>query len=257
MCSSNRNDLQRNEYRVTIEEKEGMIYMGLLKKFWNTDIIGKIYILIILFIVVVATITVITRYRNKDIQTNNEKTSNNLVEQESTLEDIETTNEIDKEEIVQETKEKTSDNLNNNESKNVKKETKEDTKVTAILGNSNDKVNKKEKTEEQKTVTGQVEQEKIPEKKQEEPSKQEIKQEPVRTVKRNGDYIQKIKDYIETNDTSTYSIKEDASIVNTSSGFTYSEFNLSSYIGNYSTYRIYAQDYYVNGEYVETRCYID
>lgn len=38
--------------------------MWLWKKFWNTDIIGKIYILIILFIVVVATITVITRYKN-------------------------------------------------------------------------------------------------------------------------------------------------------------------------------------------------
>ena len=38
--------------------------MWLWKKFWNTDIIGKTYILIILFIVVVATITVITRYKN-------------------------------------------------------------------------------------------------------------------------------------------------------------------------------------------------
>lgn len=38
--------------------------MWLWNKFWNTDIIGKIYILIILFIVVVATLTVITRYTN-------------------------------------------------------------------------------------------------------------------------------------------------------------------------------------------------
>lgn len=38
--------------------------MWLWKKFWNTDIIGKIYILIILFIVIVATITIITRYKN-------------------------------------------------------------------------------------------------------------------------------------------------------------------------------------------------
>lgn len=42
--------------------------MWLWKKFWNTDIIGKIYILIILFIIVVATITVVTRYRNAYIQ---------------------------------------------------------------------------------------------------------------------------------------------------------------------------------------------
>ena len=45
--------------------------MGLFKKFWNTDIIGKIYILIILFIVIVATITVITRYRNANLNTEN------------------------------------------------------------------------------------------------------------------------------------------------------------------------------------------
>ena len=45
--------------------------MGLFKKFWNTDIIGKIYILMILFIVIVATITVITRYRNANLNTEN------------------------------------------------------------------------------------------------------------------------------------------------------------------------------------------
>lgn len=38
--------------------------MWLWNKFWNTDIIGKIYILIILFIVIVSTMTVITRYMN-------------------------------------------------------------------------------------------------------------------------------------------------------------------------------------------------
>ena len=38
--------------------------MWLWNKFWNTDIIGKIYILIILFIVIVSTMTVVTRYKN-------------------------------------------------------------------------------------------------------------------------------------------------------------------------------------------------
>ena len=42
--------------------------MGLFKKFWETDIIGKIYILIILFIVIVTTITVITRYKNAETE---------------------------------------------------------------------------------------------------------------------------------------------------------------------------------------------
>lgn len=38
--------------------------MWLWKKFWNTDIVGKIYILMFLFIVVVATLTIITRTKN-------------------------------------------------------------------------------------------------------------------------------------------------------------------------------------------------
>ena len=39
--------------------------MWLWKKFWNTDIIGKIYILMFLFIIVVATLTIITRTKNE------------------------------------------------------------------------------------------------------------------------------------------------------------------------------------------------
>lgn len=42
--------------------------MWLWKKFWNTDIIGKIYILMILFIVIVASLTIIVR--NKNTNTN-------------------------------------------------------------------------------------------------------------------------------------------------------------------------------------------
>lgn len=42
--------------------------MWLLKKFFETDIIGKIYILIILFIVVVATMTVVTRNNKAKMQ---------------------------------------------------------------------------------------------------------------------------------------------------------------------------------------------
>lgn len=58
--------------------------MWLWKKFWHTDIIGKIYILVILFIVVVATITVITRYKNANIsQTMNEQNNqvNKIIEE--------------------------------------------------------------------------------------------------------------------------------------------------------------------------------
>ena len=81
MCSSDRKDLQFNQYRVTIEEKERAIYMWLWKKFWNTDIIGKIYILIILFIIVVATMTVITRSKKARVK----ETTRNIVQKELSL----------------------------------------------------------------------------------------------------------------------------------------------------------------------------
>lgn len=50
--------------------------MWLWRKFWSTDIIGKIYILILLFIIIVATVTVVVRY-NKAKPTN--ETINNSV----------------------------------------------------------------------------------------------------------------------------------------------------------------------------------
>lgn len=55
--------------------------MWLWKKFWNTDIIGKIYILIILFIIIVATITVITRYKNAKAEVEDTSVQQNQINQ--------------------------------------------------------------------------------------------------------------------------------------------------------------------------------
>ena len=52
--------------------------LWLLKKFWNTDIIGKIYILIILFIVIVAIITNMVRYQ-KTIKVESDNTKQEIV----------------------------------------------------------------------------------------------------------------------------------------------------------------------------------
>lgn len=57
--------------------------MWLWKKFCSTDIIGKIYILILLFIIIVATITVVTRY-NKAKSTN-ETIENNVYESKTSM----------------------------------------------------------------------------------------------------------------------------------------------------------------------------
>ncbi|MGN1298330.1 MAG: hypothetical protein ACI4VH_08010, partial [Clostridia bacterium] len=60
--------------------------MWLWKRFWNTDIIGKIYILIILFIVVVATITVITRYKNASTNQIENEQKKEIIGEEITFE---------------------------------------------------------------------------------------------------------------------------------------------------------------------------
>lgn len=57
--------------------------MWLWKKFCSTDIIGKLYILILLFIIIVATITVVTRY-NKAKSTN-ETIENNIYESKTSM----------------------------------------------------------------------------------------------------------------------------------------------------------------------------
>lgn len=274
--------------------------MWLWKKFWNTDIIGKTYILIILFIVIVATITVITRYKNDDTNQVINEQQNEFIQEVDVSEqniisddaiivaDIE---ENIKDEIIEETskdttknnvetQEKTVTNRDKTDNKSTERaESKEQTKVTVDkeqINNDTAQINKKdevkqeeqqaqeeenkqqEQGKEQKEDSNQEQQETNKEDKQEIEEKEDTTtQEVVRTVKRNDTYIQKMKNYITTNDKSNYSIVVDESIVNNTYGFTYSEFNMSGYLGCYSIYRIYAQDYYVNGEYVETRCYVD
>ena len=53
--------------------------MWLLKKFFETDIIGKIYILMFLFIVVVATMSVVTRNNKAKMQEMNVNIEQNQI----------------------------------------------------------------------------------------------------------------------------------------------------------------------------------
>ena len=55
--------------------------LWLLRKFWEIDIIGKIYILIILFIIIVATITDIIRYEKaKELLENNNINNTTIIQ---------------------------------------------------------------------------------------------------------------------------------------------------------------------------------
>ena len=65
-----------------------------------------------------------------------------------------------------------------------------------------------------------------------------------------------MKNYYEKNCKKQVTIVEDASIVELTTGFTYSEMNLSADLNRTGTIRVYARDYYLNGQYMYTQCYV-
>lgn len=247
--------------------------MWLWKKFWNTDIIGKIYILIILFILIVATITITTRYKN---------TSTNQVVNDQR-------NEIN--ESIENTI--TSDlNVTNNEITsvaNVKESIKTETEHQIVKSNFEEKtdtetntINKEsiklpsDSTAPKETIIKQTE---IQEKKEEikESTKDEqnvnieIKEEviqehntsvPKEEYKVNNEMINKMKDYILNNPSEDmkqygFEVVVDSSIVELTNQFTYTEQRMRDQLTwRFGTIRIYALDYYCNGNLVMTECFI-
>ena len=136
--------------------------MWLWKKFCSTDIIGKLYILILLFIIIVATITVVTRYNkakstNETIENNIYESKTSMIEQklpENAKQESQTINEV-------------IDNSNHIE----KEKTTETNNVPAI-------VTKKETLkEEKKTQNKEVKEEVKKEESNTQPQKEETKQE--------------------------------------------------------------------------------
>lgn len=135
--------------------------MWLWKKFWNTDIIGKIYILIILFIIIVATITIITRSNNKSILQNNEIANDKIEKQETISLNNNEKNITENEKITQNDSKKVLESKKDNEQDIIKKVEKETAKATTT---NSSKKNKDEK----KTITNQEKQEIVPKEQQEE-----------------------------------------------------------------------------------------
>lgn len=148
--------------------------MWLWRKFWSTDIIGKIYILILLFIIIVATVTVVVRY-NKAKPTN-EKINNNvyentisMVNEDNLVEDKKQESQINNEVVndLNNIKEQKDAEVNNAPTIVAKKEVESKTK-------ENTTSNKKEtKNEEQKTQNKEVTKEETITQPKEEKKKQE------------------------------------------------------------------------------------
>jgi len=249
--------------------------MWLWKKFWNTDIVGKAYILIVLFIVIVATITIITRYNNANTnQVLNEQQNEVIqdavqteqIQQEVTSENIidiaETQDNIEKEVVTDNSKVE-------KQEKPVIKTNKEDNKNTAQIETKEEvetKVNKEETIFDKKVNTTEIieekKEEKVEEKNQEETK--EDKQEDIITeeYKINNQMINQLKETIKNNETEDmknygYEIVVDSSIVEITNQFTFTEYRVKNKLAlKYGTIRIYARDYYYNGTYITTQCFI-
>lgn len=140
----------------------------------------------------------------------------------------------------------------------IKENIKEEPKVNVNENNNTKNINLNNQPKEEKQNVVQQPQEKQEEKNE---IKQEVVQQPVREVRRNDEMIQKIKNYISTHETERmkkygYSFVVDPEVVKITHPFTYSEFNMNSCLNRTGEYRIYAQDYYYNGKYVETQCFV-
>lgn len=242
--------------------------MWLWKKFWNTDIIGKIYILIILFIVVVATITVITRYKNASTNQIEKEQKNEIIGEEITFE----SNVIDNNvttvaNIKEDTKEKITEQKTEQSIKDITKQNIE-TKVqenSTIKTSSTLSSNKITENQDKKDVV--LEDTKDEENTNLEETKEEIIQEPSKSVpieeyKVNNDMINRMKNYILNNPSEDmknygFEVVVDSSITEQTNQFTYTEQRMRDKLNlRFGTIKIYALDYYYNGNLVMTECFI-
>ena len=159
--------------------------MWLWKKFCSTDIIGKLYILILLFIIIVATITVVTRYNkakstNETIENNIYESKTSMIEQklpenakqesQTINEDIDNSNHIEKEKTTEtnnvpaivtkkENESKPKENITSSKKETVKEEKKtqnKEVKEEVKKEESNTQPQKEETKQEQNYVEQEV-----------------------------------------------------------------------------------------------------
>lgn len=182
-----------------------------------------------------------------------------------TIEDIEvsTKNETTKkEEKVEEKKEQKQvvSKVNKDTKTEQKEEIKEETKKEPVV-DKQETTEIKEENKVEQVVETQKEEKTIV--KQEEIKQEEIKQEvKAEEYKVNNQIISKIKEIIKNNETEDmkmygYNIVVDSSIPDKTNEFTFSEQRVINKLTlKFGTIRIYARDYYNNGVYISTQCFI-
>lgn len=268
MCTSNRNDLQYGDTRVTIEQK-GEIFMVFIKKYW--------YIILIIFLVICTALgifflnkkwtndkVVVDNKINASEISNNEvvsednkieenktETIENKTEQETTEQESETT-EVENQAVVETSNKNTSTTKSNTQTAK-QEQPKVQSEPVPAQSNVQEPQEVVQETQVQEQQTSQPVQE---------PVIPDIPKEDVVEYKENTAMINNIKNAINNNvsedmQTYEYNVVVDSSIVNLTNQFTFSEKRVADKIkSKFGTIRIYARDYYLNGSYVWTECYV-
>ena len=188
-----------------------------------------------------------------------------------TIEDVEVSTKNETTEIKQEKVEEKKEQkqvvskVNKDTKTEQKEEIKTETKKEPVVDKQETTEIKEENKVEQVVETKKEEK---PIVKQEEVKKEEIKQEEIKQevkaeeYKVNNQMISRIKEIIKDNETEDmkmygYNIVVDSSIPDITNEFTFSEQRvINKLILKFGTIKIYARDYYNNGVYISTQCFI-
>lgn len=210
------------------------------------------------------------------------ESSKSLESEEIQNEIIENTTDVEIPEVQEEKSISNEDENQKEINTSIVQEEKEDSKNVAEASSKTSSEKTNTKSIESKAKTTQTEIKKTETPKQVEntttttiigtPKKEEIKEDPkpsqstpsTNTEKyvKNDAMINKIKNVIQNNESDFmkqygYNIVVDSSIKAQTNQFTYTENRVKSYITyKFGTIRIYAEDYYVNGNLIMTECYI-
>lgn len=226
----------------------------------------KICIVIIIVLTFVILGNLLLFFTKKDIKV--AKNQENQLQDENIATENSINNVIDENTIIQnEISENTTitevqDNMNDGNVNNDKKITGESTPKVAQNSKSQVAVVPKKETV---TETQVAEKQETQENKQEEPKEEsfsQVSQTNVEKYVRNDSMISRIKQVIQNNETQDmktfgYNIVVDSSIKNQTNQFTFTESRVINAIRlKFGTIRIYAEDFYKNGQLIMTECYI-
>lgn len=179
------------------------------------------------------------------------KNTEAIIEQPKAIDNTEVTK---KEKIPKETSnEIKKDNSNIKASKQPK--SNNSNQISENVNEKKNEPNKEVKTENKVIQKDETKQQQTSDTKKEENVKKE-------EYKRNNQMIEKMKNIIQKNETEDmkkygYEIVVDSSIKEMTNQFTYTEDRVKQKITwKFGTIKIYAEDYYCNGQYIMTECYI-